>query len=43
VLLWTRAEATASVEAAARDAVAGWAEVLRVGFAAGGATVRRLD
>jgi homoserine kinase len=43
VLLWTRTEAAAAVEAAARDAVAGWAEVLGVGFAPGGAVARRLD
>jgi homoserine kinase len=43
VLLWARAADAEAVEAAARDAVAGWAEVLRVDFAAGGAAARRLD
>jgi homoserine kinase len=43
VLLWARTEDAAAVAAAAGDAVAGWAEVLRVGFAPGGAVARRLD
>jgi homoserine kinase len=42
VLLWARTETAAAVEAAARDTVAGWADVRTVGFAPGGATVRRL-
>lgn len=43
VLLWARAEDAEAVEAAARDAVAGWAEVRRVGFAPAGAVAQRLE
>jgi homoserine kinase len=42
VLLWARSEAAEAVEAATRAAVDGWADVLRVGFAPGGAVARRL-
>jgi homoserine kinase len=42
VLLWVREADADAVEAAARDAVAGWADVLRVGFAASGAVATRL-
>ena len=43
VLLWARSEDATAVEAAARAAVAGWADVLAVGFAGGGAVARSLD
>jgi homoserine kinase len=42
VLLWTGAEDAAAVEAAAREATAGWADVLRVPFARSGASVTSL-
>jgi homoserine kinase len=42
VLLWARAEEAAAVEAAARAATAGWAEVLQVPFSPSGAVARRL-
>jgi homoserine kinase len=42
VLLWTGAQEAAAVEAAAREATAGWADVLRVPFAPGGASATRL-
>jgi homoserine kinase len=43
VLLWARSEDSAAVEAATRTAVAGWADVLAVGFVSGGAVARPLD
>jgi homoserine kinase len=43
VLLWARTEDAAAVEAAARAASDGWADVRTVPFAAGGAIARRLD
>jgi homoserine kinase len=42
VLLWARTEDAAAVEAAAREATAGWAEVRRLAFAAAGAVATRL-
>jgi homoserine kinase len=42
VLLWARAEDAPAVEAAARGATAGWADVLRVPFAPEGASATRL-
>ena len=42
VLLWARAEDAAAVEAAAREATSGWADVLRVPFAPAGASATRL-
>jgi homoserine kinase len=43
VLLWARTEDAAAVEAAARAASDGWADVRTVPFASGGAVARRLD
>jgi homoserine kinase len=43
VLLWTRSEAADAVAARAREAVATWADVRTVGFAAGGATAQVLE
>jgi homoserine kinase len=40
VLVWSQADASAAVAAALADQAAGWAEVLRVPFAAQGAEVR---
>jgi homoserine kinase len=42
VLLWARAEAAAEVEAAARRATEGWADVMPLAFSHAGATVQRL-
>jgi homoserine kinase len=42
VLLWARTEDAPAVEAAAREAAAGWADVRSVGFAGGGAVAQRL-